>query len=87
MGSVLSRMYLTGRKYVDMYDMIMFIVVSSVSLLRFVFLVVGLSGCPCSRFRRDPQVPLGLRVRSGGGLWLSGDIRGTSPDFFRGYGS
>ena len=36
---------------------------------------------------RFPQVPLGLWVRSGGGLWSSGDIRATSPGFLGGYGS
>ena len=39
-----------------------------------------------SPFLRVPQVLLGLQVRSGlelvlGGLWLSGDIRNTSPGF------
>ena len=35
----------------------------------------------CLHFYRFRQVPSGLWVHSGGGLWPSGDVRGTSPGF------
>ena len=40
---------------------------------------------PALIFYCFPQVPVGLWVHSGGGLWSSGDIRGTSLGFLQRY--
>ena len=76
MRYVLSRMLVTGRNFVGTDDVDRgFFCLPSSSM--FFFRMV--SGCPSSFFCRFPQVRLGLWVRSGGGLWSSGDIPATSP--------
>ena len=66
-----------GKGFVETDDVDRWFLCSSSSC---VFLIVS-PAVPVFIFYRFPQVPLGLWVRSGGGLWSSGDIRGTSPGF------